>query len=69
MNDDRDKRIKKLSIMAAIMFIFYIAGLWAATRLMYIADEETESFYRGKAQQARRRGRRHPAKKKNDPAK
>ena len=45
------------------------AGLWAATRLVYIADEETESFYRGKAQQARRRGRRHPAKKKNDPAK
>lgn len=31
MNDDKDKRIKKLSVMAAIVFIFYIAGLWAAT--------------------------------------
>jgi len=45
------------------------AGLWAATRLIYIAGEDTEGFYRAKAQQARRRGRRHPAKKKNDPAK
>ena len=44
------------------------AGLWAATRLMYIAGEDTESFYRAKAQQARRRGRRHPPKKNTTPA-
>ena len=45
------------------------AGLWAATRLMYIADEETEGFYRSKAQQARRRGRRHGPKKTTTTAK
>ena len=44
------------------------AGLWAATRLIYIAGEDTESFYRSKAQQARRRGRRHNQKKNTNPA-
>lgn len=45
------------------------AGLWAATRLMYVAGEETENFYRTKAQQARRRGRRHTPRKNTSPAK
>ena len=45
------------------------AGLWAASRLMYVADEDTESFYRGKAAQSRRRGRRYVPRKAAPPAK
>lgn len=45
------------------------AGLWLATRLIYIADEAQESFYRGKAAQSRRRGRRHSPRKAAPPAK
>ena len=45
------------------------AGLWAASRLMYVADEDMESFYRGKAAQSRRRGRRYVPRKAAPPAK
>ncbi len=45
------------------------AGLWSASRLLYVADEGMESFYRGKAAQARRRGRHYTKRKAAPPAK
>ncbi len=40
---------------------------WAANKLVYLADEEMQDFYRTKATQARRRGRGHSTRK-NRPA-
>lgn len=45
------------------------AGLWAASRLLYVADEDMETFYKAKAAQARRRGRQHTKRKAAPPAK
>jgi len=45
------------------------SGLWVANRLIYVADEEMDSFYRSKAAQSRRRGRKHPKRKPSAPVK
>ncbi|MCR5088186.1 MAG: exonuclease domain-containing protein [Oscillospiraceae bacterium] len=43
-------------------------NLWAASRLVYEADDEMQSFYRAKATQARRRSRGKAPKKSTRPA-
>lgn len=54
--------------LARLKFKKSEAGLWQTSRLMYVANDAMESFYRTKAAQARRRGRRNRRKKTN-PAK
>ncbi len=43
-------------------------NLWTASRLVYAADDDMQSFYRAKATQARRRGRGKAPKKNTRPA-
>ncbi len=54
--------------LARLKFKKSDVGLWQASRLIYVADEGMESFYRTKAAQMKRRGRRNRRKKTN-PAK
>lgn len=54
--------------LARLKFKKSEVGLWQASRLIYVADEGMEAFYRSKAAQSKRRGRRNRRKKTN-PAK
>lgn len=54
--------------LARLKFKKSDAGLWQASRLMYVADEGMEGFFRSKAALVKRRGRHHRRKKTN-PAK
>lgn len=54
--------------LARLKFKKSDVGFWQASRLLYIADEGMEGFYRAKAAQVKRRGRRNRRKKTN-PAK
>lgn len=54
--------------LARLKFKKSESGLWQTSRLLYAANDAMETFYRTKAAQSRRRGRRNRRKKTN-PAK